>query len=156
MKEKYIPTLRKVGMLLIFIPAVASFVFSERSPDGDLWSSPFFWFFVLIVGLYFAGLRTEKENKVEIDKKRERYSRTVSKFRAQRIRFMLKASVVAILALFPIALLSVVFNSMNIFWTVVVLIAAFIALVVFTDNPDRSILSKRPNQSEQDNPIIRP
>lgn len=146
MTEPFIPFIRKVGLLLMVTPAGLYFVALAFYRGNLELINPFLWSICLMTGTYLMSLRTKKENEDELNRKRARYSRMVRKFGSKKVRFTFKASVVAILALFSIALLSILYDSMPVFWCVVFLIAVSLVLAVLTDNPDSSVLSEEPHQ----------
>jgi peptidoglycan/LPS O-acetylase OafA/YrhL len=139
--------LRKLGVLLIVSGAALAFVGSLWNFTDGVLSNPFWTLFVILAGTSLAGLRTESEREEEMNDKRARYARIVQRFGVERVRFALKAAVVAILALSPVALIAFLFENMPFFWLSLVLIACLVSLVVVTDNPDDSIQNKNSNQS---------
>lgn len=139
--------LRKIGYLLILSGAALAFLASGLKLIDGASMTPLWALFVIFSGTYLAGLKTESEREEEINEKRARYARIVQRFGVERVRFALKAAVVAILALSPVALITFLFDSMPFFWLSVVLIACLVSLAVVADNPDDSIQARNSNQS---------
>ena len=146
MNKKRALLLRKFGQILIVSGAALAFFASQWDLIGSA-IDPVLALFVILAGTYLAGLRTESEREEEMNEKRTRYARIVQRFGFGRVQFALKAAVVAILALFPAALLTFLFDNMPFFWLSTALIACLVSLAVVTDNPDDSIQTRTSNQS---------
>lgn len=112
---------------------------------------------LLILGGNFLRLfRSEKEKAEENRKKREQYSRITRKFGVSRVIFAHKASIIGTLALFSVAMITMLSGSMNMVWPIICVIAILLVIAVYTDDPNRSIFEENSNQPEQDKPITRP
>ncbi|ADE55905.1 hypothetical protein Caka_2892 [Coraliomargarita akajimensis DSM 45221] len=156
MNDASIPVLRKVGLFLIFTPALVTQFASNSARADGAWNHPLLWFSALTLGLYLSSLRTEQECTDTVETKQRRYSRLAARFGSDRLAFVVKASVVLLLVLFPIALLSLVSNSGAIFWPVVILAAGCVALITLVDNPNQSLFSRSPTRSADDHDSSHP